>query len=243
MTTWVYKHFDDRDVLLYVGVTNSPGTRGGGHAENTDWFEHIARTTYTRFERRTPAEIEEARLIREERPVHNLNGGTNTAHYENTPSETASPDSRDVSSAPKPRYLLPRERVVETLRNATKPLSMEEIRRRTSGKTQAIRDAVDEVVARGEAISVRGTNGYRVVLAGREHLLVESVTTITDGTLPERILAALTAAGEPIPVNEIIRRTRGKSVRIRSTIGTLLREGTIVETRGPRRGRHIALSA
>lgn len=242
LTTWVYQYFDAGGRLLYVGITDKRGGRGAAHEKKAFWFQDVAMVTYARYEQRTQAQIEEARIIRACRPLHNLNAGISTKHWANERRASIAPSPGTPHGFEAPRYLLHSERVIETLRDAERALSMQEIRRRTPGNTQAVRVAIDEVVASGKAIAEKGTNGYRIVLADRAHLLEEeTVTKHAEGTLRERILAVVSAVGAPIPLNEIKRRTRGKTRRIEETVKNLLLEGRLVETSGPRRARLIAV--
>lgn len=66
----VYRHFDKRDVLLYVGCTYAPERRWKSHYGR--WKTYVVRTAVEWFgDRRTALAVESA-AIREEHPLFNL---------------------------------------------------------------------------------------------------------------------------------------------------------------------------
>lgn len=237
--TAVYRLYDTDGALLYVGVSNSPGGRQRSHEKKYRWFKRVTTTTYTWFDTRSEAEAEERRLIDELVPHYNVHRGIRTRHYVGRHSPRRAPDSPVCD---RPRHLPPRERILATLTEASEPLSFEEIKRRTSGKTQSLRGAIDEVLARGEAVSVKGTNGNRVVLVGREHLLEQTITKQATGTVRERILSLLRDLDTPIALSGVVKRTRGKTSDIMLETQKLITEGVLTETAGPRRARLVAIS-
>jgi hypothetical protein len=68
----LYRHFDDQDVLLYVGITDSLGDRtNGGHARTSDWVQFADRAEAEWHDSRELASVAERDAVREERPVFN----------------------------------------------------------------------------------------------------------------------------------------------------------------------------
>lgn len=71
---FVYRYFDDEDVLLYVGESADPSRRAQDHANAQQWWPEVARVEVATFLNASAAKAEEARAIRDERPVYNLAG-------------------------------------------------------------------------------------------------------------------------------------------------------------------------
>lgn len=71
--TAVYRFYDARGDLLYVGITNSPRHRFAQHADNPDnaWWQYRASHRITWYDTRQQALRAEYIAIREERPIHN----------------------------------------------------------------------------------------------------------------------------------------------------------------------------
>ena len=67
----LYRHFDDAGVLLYVGISNDPITRGKDHARGSVWHRFATETEATWYHTREDAEHAEAEAIRSERPLFN----------------------------------------------------------------------------------------------------------------------------------------------------------------------------
>lgn len=68
----LYRHYDDQDVLLYVGITDNLGERtNGGHARSSDWVRFAARAEAEWHDSRELASSAERKAVREERPVFN----------------------------------------------------------------------------------------------------------------------------------------------------------------------------
>ena len=72
--TAVYRAFDSSDVLLYVGVTNSPRSRMRGHERTSEWWEEMQSVTFEWFDTREEALESEADLILTLRPPFNKAG-------------------------------------------------------------------------------------------------------------------------------------------------------------------------
>src|SRR5690348_5565110 len=71
--TCVYRFYDAEDRLLYVGVTDAPGTRFADHRRKS-WWKLAVRNTIVWHDRRRDALVEEASAIASERPIHNTAG-------------------------------------------------------------------------------------------------------------------------------------------------------------------------
>ena len=72
MKTSLYRHYNSKGELLYVGVSLSALQRLGQHADHSDWFASIARVTIEHLDTREAAlDAERAAVIRE-RPLHNI---------------------------------------------------------------------------------------------------------------------------------------------------------------------------
>lgn len=72
--TCLYRHFNADGCLLYVGVSYSPSDRKHHHNWASSWFPQVARTTMGWFATRRAALDAELRAIKEENPLHNLQG-------------------------------------------------------------------------------------------------------------------------------------------------------------------------
>lgn len=69
----VYRMYDDRGRLLYVGVTGDIGQRFGDHSMKR-WFPLVERITLEWHETRAQAVLAESRAIAKERPRYNIAG-------------------------------------------------------------------------------------------------------------------------------------------------------------------------
>jgi excinuclease UvrABC nuclease subunit len=67
----VYRAYDWRDNLLYVGISSQVCQRMAGHAAKSDWWQKAARVDWAEFPDRRAAETEERRLIRRHDPPYN----------------------------------------------------------------------------------------------------------------------------------------------------------------------------
>lgn len=79
--TFLYRYYDDADVLLYVGVTDNLGDRTDSHARSSSWMDFAVRSTIVRFTSRREAEEHEVLAIRTEWPLFN------TAHNDDPNAE------------------------------------------------------------------------------------------------------------------------------------------------------------
>lgn len=68
----LYRHYDDADVLLYVGITDNLGSRtNSGHALTSDWVQYAERAEAEWHNSREDAASAERDAVREERPIFN----------------------------------------------------------------------------------------------------------------------------------------------------------------------------
>jgi predicted GIY-YIG superfamily endonuclease len=70
--TALYRHFDAKDRLLYIGISLSAIQRLAQHSQGAAWFEEITRVEVQWFGSRKEASDAEVEAIRTERPLHNL---------------------------------------------------------------------------------------------------------------------------------------------------------------------------
>lgn len=74
--TALYRHWDDNDVLLYIGISMNPLLRNKVHLENMAWRGKIAKITIEYFPTRQEAMAAEAAAVVAESPVHNKHYAT-----------------------------------------------------------------------------------------------------------------------------------------------------------------------
>lgn len=70
----LYRHFDKKGRLLYVGVSLSVLHRSLWHRHKSNWYGRIATITVQWFKTRKAAIKAEGRAIRAEKPAHNIMG-------------------------------------------------------------------------------------------------------------------------------------------------------------------------
>lgn len=70
----LYRHFDDRDILLYVGISQTPTTRLEQHRNTSRWAFWLSRVELEWFKDRGSARRAELAAIAAERPVFNREG-------------------------------------------------------------------------------------------------------------------------------------------------------------------------
>lgn len=71
---YVYRHWDEDDRLLYVGITEWFQTRQRIHRKNSRWMPLVSRTTKEVYSTRKEAEEAESTAIASEAPVFNVSG-------------------------------------------------------------------------------------------------------------------------------------------------------------------------
>ena len=72
IATFLYRHFDKKGRLLYVGITANLASRTTAHMKRSQWAKDIARTTSELFPTRIKAAIAELQAIDKEKPIYNL---------------------------------------------------------------------------------------------------------------------------------------------------------------------------
>jgi predicted GIY-YIG superfamily endonuclease len=70
--TSLYRFYDDNEVLLYAGITNSLSHRLAQHEASKHWWRAVTSVTVEHYDTRAEAEAEEQKAIREELPVWNI---------------------------------------------------------------------------------------------------------------------------------------------------------------------------
>jgi hypothetical protein len=70
--TAVYRFYDARDNLLYVGVAVNPKSRWYGHRDDKPWWPEVTTRTIEWFDDRRAAERAEFEAIQKERPRYNI---------------------------------------------------------------------------------------------------------------------------------------------------------------------------
>jgi len=73
-TTYLYRLWDSRGALLYVGVSNNWMRRLDQHAKGKDWSPQVVRVTTQAFDSREAALQAESSAIQLEGPIHNIAG-------------------------------------------------------------------------------------------------------------------------------------------------------------------------
>ena len=68
----LYRHFDERENLLYVGVSLSTIQRLAQHRYHSHWFNSISKVTIEQFPSREEALEAERTAIQKEEPLHNV---------------------------------------------------------------------------------------------------------------------------------------------------------------------------
>lgn len=69
--TALYRYYDHRDRLLYVGITDKLSARTTSHIESSSWMDFAVRSTIERYPTRREAEKAEQEAIKTERPLFN----------------------------------------------------------------------------------------------------------------------------------------------------------------------------
>lgn len=71
--TALYRAYDQRERLLYVGISDEPFTRLGGHVRtHAVWPKYTASVRFEWYDTREEADSAETVAIREEEPVFNF---------------------------------------------------------------------------------------------------------------------------------------------------------------------------
>ena len=77
--TALYRLYDERDVLLYVGITGNPETRFRQHAADKPWWPEVARKDVEWYGTRRGAEMAEVAAIKLAEPYYNRDHSPNAA--------------------------------------------------------------------------------------------------------------------------------------------------------------------
>ena len=72
MTTQLYRHFDENNNLLYVGISLSTFNRLSQHRDHSEWFKQIKNVTIEHFATREEAMAAERKAIKSEAPKFNI---------------------------------------------------------------------------------------------------------------------------------------------------------------------------
>ena len=68
----LYRHYDAKSRLLYVGISTNPFQRLKQHMQGADWSHRVATIKIAWFPSRYEASVAEAVAIKAERPRHNV---------------------------------------------------------------------------------------------------------------------------------------------------------------------------
>lgn len=68
----LYRHFDEHDILLYVGITEALGDRtNNGHARSSEWVQFAVRAEAEWHDSRELASKAEREAVEDEQPIYN----------------------------------------------------------------------------------------------------------------------------------------------------------------------------
>ncbi|WP_062215801.1 GIY-YIG nuclease family protein [Streptomyces sp. NBRC 109706] len=81
--TALYRFYDERDRLLYVGISKDPDQRWREHQQLSPWSRQISRREVEWLTSRRTAEVAEVAAIKSERPAHNNRDNFETAQLGN----------------------------------------------------------------------------------------------------------------------------------------------------------------
>ena len=70
--TSVYRYYDKRGLLLYVGITRRGTARNSEHNASKSWWQHVVRQEVSHYSTRRAAHNMEKELIRQYRPPFNV---------------------------------------------------------------------------------------------------------------------------------------------------------------------------
>lgn len=71
-STTLYRFYDTKDRLLYVGISGNPGRRFSEHGKDKDWWTRVHRSTMEHFPTKEQAAAAEVAAIVTECPLHNV---------------------------------------------------------------------------------------------------------------------------------------------------------------------------
>jgi len=70
--TYLYRFFDDKDQLLYIGISKTVLARMAQHFQTKDWIPDTGYLKWTSYDQRWQAETAERRAIIAEKPIWNV---------------------------------------------------------------------------------------------------------------------------------------------------------------------------
>lgn len=73
--TQLYRHFDQENRLIYVGISLSTAARLAQHRCNSEWFDKIVKITIERYPDKFTAIAAEIKAIETEKPMFNVSHG------------------------------------------------------------------------------------------------------------------------------------------------------------------------
>jgi hypothetical protein len=109
--TELYRHFDKRGNLLYVGISLTTVKRLGEHRTGSAWFRKVATITIQHFRTRKAALEAERIAIQTENPIYNVTGrlrGYRTGQSTENPYRESWRDAADAVMADARRELAER---------------------------------------------------------------------------------------------------------------------------------------
>lgn len=71
MKASLYRHFDNDNTLLYVGISVDFGRRTLQHFWGSPWMENVTKITIERYNEISQAGMAEVRAVLDENPIHN----------------------------------------------------------------------------------------------------------------------------------------------------------------------------
>jgi predicted GIY-YIG superfamily endonuclease len=92
--TALYRLFDARGALLYVGVTGDPTRRFRDHRTKKDWWQEVARHSVEWFESEWRALQAEVQAIATEAPRHNIRSTEEWKARQSAAAKAVSPENR-----------------------------------------------------------------------------------------------------------------------------------------------------
>lgn len=95
--TALYRLFNAKTKLIYVGVTDNLKARMGHHARKQPWWPEVARKTIEWYPNRAEAEAAETQVIEEEHPLYNIVGADNSQRIRRPNAPADIPAWSDIS--------------------------------------------------------------------------------------------------------------------------------------------------
>jgi len=68
----LYRHFNSKDELMYIGISLSTVARLSQHKEHSHWFSDITKVTIEKYETREEVLLAEKQAIQTEKPLYNI---------------------------------------------------------------------------------------------------------------------------------------------------------------------------